>query len=173
MLRSCLGAICSGALALGCGEGRALVVAGPVEDAEPPVDGAPLPTDLTIWPNVQSTASSDPWIAAHHDQIRLMQPRVLALNFVNGNTNAQMNALLAQIFAGLKEGSRYHGYRDPAAPAFFDYQLARSVDLTDRPPPANWQFRNSTRYPRKPAGTSDYWHFNYGALFSQQFAGGG
>jgi len=170
MWRSRLGAFCIGALALGCGEVRALPDAGPVDDAGPPFDGPPLPTDLTIWPNVQSVASSDPWIAAHHDQIRLMQPRVLALNFVNGNSNAQMNALLAQIFAGVKEGSRYHGYRDPGAPAFLDYQLAHSVDLTDHPPPQGWPLRNSTRYPRKPVGTSDYWHFDYGALFSQQFA---
>jgi hypothetical protein len=167
---SCLGAFCVSALALGCGEVSALRDAGQgPDDAGVPVD-APPQTDLTIWPNVQSAASSDPWIAAHHDQIRLMQPRVLALNFDNGNSNAQMNALLAQIFAGLKEGSRYHGYVDPAAPAFLDYQLARSVDLTDHPPPSGWQFRNSTRSPRKPAGTPDYWHFHYGALFSQQFA---
>jgi len=164
--------IAAGIEAAGCGKVTALpdAGAGPIVDASVPPDAEPPETDLTIWPNVTSAANSDPWIAAHHDQIRLMRPRVLALNFVNGNSNAQMTALLTQIFAGVKEGSRYHGYSDAAAPAFLDYRLARSVDLTDHPVPAGWRFRNSTRYPRKPAGTADFWHFNYGALFTQQFA---
>jgi hypothetical protein len=157
-------------VACGSVAGRPDAGPGAGHDAGPDIDAAPPSMDLTVWPNVQSAASSDPWIAAHHDQIRLMRPNVLALNFVNGRTNAEMEALIGQIFAGLKEGSRYHGYTDPGAPAFLDYQLARSVDLTDHPPPSGYQLRNSTRYPRKPAGTADYWHFNYGALFSPQFA---
>src|SRR5262245_49577390 len=63
--------------------------------------------DLTVWPNSESRAISDPWIAEHHDQLREMHPRVLALNFVNGRTNADMEALLGQILAAMKEGSRY------------------------------------------------------------------
>jgi hypothetical protein len=99
-----------------------------------------------------------------------MRPRVLGLNFVNGRTNADMQALFQQIFAGLAEGSRYHGYSDPSAPPFFAYQVVRSVDLTDHPPPAGWTLKNSTRYPRKPASSTDYWHFDYHALFTQTFA---
>jgi len=176
MLRGWIGCLGTCWLAVGCGSVAARSDAGAVDDAVLPadaridIDGRPLGNDPEVWPNLMSAASSDPWIAAHHDELREMHPRVLALNFVNGRSNAEMNALLARIFAGLKEGSRYHGYRDPAAPAFLDYELARSVDLTDHPVPANWPFRNSTRYPRKPAGTADYWHFHYGALFSQQFA---
>ena len=37
-----------------------------------------------VWPNAESAANSDPWLIANHDRIRLMRPRVLAVNFVNG-----------------------------------------------------------------------------------------
>ena len=37
-----------------------------------------------VWPNEESGANSDPWLIANHDRIRLMQPRVLAINFVSG-----------------------------------------------------------------------------------------
>lgn len=128
------------------------------------------PEDLGIWPNSQSAAISDPWIAAHHSEIREMHPRVLALNFVNGRTNADMEALLSQIFAALAEGSRYHGYSDPLAKAFLRYEIGKSVDLTDKNPPQGYPYKNSTLYPRKPAGSPDYWKFDYKALFSEAFA---
>jgi hypothetical protein len=37
-----------------------------------------------IWPNAESAVNSDPWLVANHDRIRLMQPRVLVVNFVHG-----------------------------------------------------------------------------------------
>src|SRR5262249_36553813 len=50
------------------------------------LQGSQAPAGL-VWPNAQSAANSDPWIAQHHDQITEMHPRVLAINFVNnGNT---------------------------------------------------------------------------------------
>jgi hypothetical protein len=123
-----------------------------------------------VWPNPQSQSISDPWIAENHDAIREMHPRVLLLNFVNGRTNADMEALVGQIFDGLQEGSRYHGYSDASAPVFFQYEIAKSVDLTDAVVPPGWQLVNSTKYPRKPDTSTDFWHFDYGALFSAQFA---
>jgi hypothetical protein len=168
--------VCSGAVALaGCATHLPREDGGMAEDAgedgggvlDGGTDGG---EDLGVWPNSQSAASSDPWIPAHHDQIREMHPKVLALNFVNGRTNAEMEVLIAQIFAGLKEGSRYHGYVDANAPPFLIYELAKAVDLTDHPPPAGWVFKNSTLYPRKPLGSPDTWRFHYGALFSQEFA---
>jgi hypothetical protein len=158
-VRTLLVAVVSGLAA--CGGGSGSMDGGGQPDLAPP----PL-----VWPNAESAANSDPWIVAHHQELREMHPRVLALNFVNGRTNADMEALIGQIFAGLKEGSRYHGYTDPAAPPFLIYEIAKSVDLTDHPPPANYQFHNSTLYPRKSASSTDYWHFDYAALFNQQFA---
>ena len=177
MWRTSFAILCT--LAVACGSVAARHDGGLADDDAPLPDSGsgvdigdipPLGSDPGVWPNLMSAASSDPWIAEHHNQIREMHPRVLALNFVNGRTNAEMNALLGQIVDGLLEGSRYHGYRDPSAPAFLHYHLARAVDLTDHPVPPGWPLRNSTRYPRKPAGTADFWHFHYGALFSQEFA---
>ncbi len=110
-----------------------------------PDAGADAGPDLSVWPNVVSFANSDPWIAAHHDALREMRPRVLALNFVNGRSNADMESLLHRIFDGLAEGSRYHGYSDASAPAFLHYEIAKSVDLTDHPPPSGWTRSRTTR----------------------------
>jgi hypothetical protein len=54
------------------------------------------------------------------------------------------------------EGSRYHGYADPQAPVFVDYQIDKVVDLRDP----------SAAYP-------DFWPaepFDTGALFTEAFA---
>jgi len=122
------------------------------------------------WPNPVAPGTSDPWIATHHDQIVTMRPRVLALNFVNKRTNAEMNALLQKITAAIAEGTRPHGDRDPSAQPFLKYEIAYSVDLRDSPPPAAWPHNNSTRYPRENP-TEGQWGFDYGKLFSQEYAG--
>ena len=93
-------------------------------------DLAPL-----YWPNAQSSANSDPWIAEHHAEIRQMRPRVLALQFVNGRTMDAARAQLNEEVAVIAEASRYHGYEDPAAPPFLAYDLAYLIDLRDATPP--------------------------------------
>jgi hypothetical protein len=121
------------------------------------------------WPNAESSASSDPWLAEHHDRIRTLRPRVLALNFVNAKTNAQMIADVEKIMAALAEGSRWHGWDDASAPAMLQPELVAAIDLRDDPVPAGWPWNNSTLYPREdpPAGT---WGFDYAALFGDAFA---
>ena len=133
---------------------------------------APLgpPPTMVEWPNAESKANSDPWIAQNHDRITRMSPKALALNFVNGRSNADMNGLFSTIMSGLSEGSRYHGYSDASATPFLSYSIAKSVNLTDAMPPASWPYINSTRYPRRSPSVGAYWRFDYGALFSQQYA---
>ncbi len=151
-----------------------LVVADAAVDAS---DGA-LPADtcdidgaLCIWPNQVSRANSDPWIMEHHDRLDRMQPRILAINFTNGGSMASMHSLLTQVIAGFREGSRYHGYSDPDAPAFLDYQLAYEIDLRDQPPANDWLFVNSTSYPRRPDPSGEeVSKLDYGELFTQAFA---
>ncbi len=121
-------------------------------------------SDLTIWPNTTSFANSDPWLADHHDSIREMRPHVLVLNFANHRSVQEVTARVHEIFAGLDEGSRYHGYSDPIAPAFLAYKLAKVVDLTDGSPRAN-----SALTPRK-ANAQDAWQFGYGALFGKELS---
>ena len=140
-------------------------------------DSCPSPTQCMpdghcgglVWPNDDSQANSDPWLAAHHDEITLMRPRILALNYVNARSMDDMQSQLQEVADILAEGSRYHGYADPDAPAFLDYQLATMVDLRDASPPPGWQYNNSSLYPREnpPTGT---WGFDYGQLFTQTYA---
>jgi hypothetical protein len=111
-----------------------------------------------IWPNGESLANSDPWLVAHHDEIRQMRPRVLALNFVHGLSDAQARGQLEALCAALRESSRWHGYRDPAAPAFLEYEIAGIADLTE---PAGRLDRNSARFPRAPDGVG----LDYAALY--------
>jgi hypothetical protein len=129
-------------------------------------------SDLTIWPNDQSQAMSDPWLVAHHDELRQMQPRVLVLNFANSITTAQVDEFVNnRVFPGIREGSRYHGYSDPAAPAFLAPKLVGIVDLTDAFPPIGWNSPNSTKLPLKATLTAaDQYRFDYSALFTQAFA---
>jgi len=133
-------------------------------------DAGPVPAaPERVWPNEESAASSDPWIALHHAELREMRPRVLALNFVNAKTNGQMREQLRQVIDDFAEASRYHGYSNPDAPVFLRYQLAYLADLRDDPPPAGWRYNNSTRYPRQQPRRGT-WGFDYGALFTQEFA---
>jgi len=111
-----------------------------------------------IWPNADSGANSDPWLVAHHDRITAMRPRVLALNFVHGLREARARAQLEALCAALRESSRWHGYRDPAAPAFLDYTV---LDIVDLSAPAGRVDRNSARFPRAADGVG----LDYAALY--------
>ncbi len=139
---------------------------GGLSDAGAPDAGAPDagPPGLE-WPNAESSAASDPWIAAHHDELTRMRPRILALNFVNGRSNADMEAHFEAIFGAMREATRPHGEGAP----FLDPVIARAVDLTDAAPPPDHPYRNSTRYPREvpPEGR---WSFDYERLFHADFA---
>lgn len=123
------------------------------------------PAARVEWPNAEAQATSDPWIVDNHDRIEVMRPRVLALDFVNARGTAEMEALFESIFAAIREATRPHGEGEP----FLQYEIARSVDLRDEVPPADWPYRNSTLYPREdpPTGT---WGFDYEQLFGERFA---
>jgi hypothetical protein len=122
-----------------------------------------------VWPNAESAANSDPWLAEHHAEIAELRPRVMVLNFVNAKTNEQVLAQLAEVVDGMAESSRWHGYDDPWAPSALRYELAYAIDLRDETPPAGWPYNNSTLYPREdpPTGT---WGFDYEQLFAEEFA---
>jgi hypothetical protein len=130
------------------------------------------------WPNAFSSANSDPWIVQHHDDISEMHPRVLALNFADQEDRADAQGIsVAQIWQsdvnnviqGLNESSRYRGYRDPGAPQFLQYTVAKSVDFGDQGnPPPGWNHRNSSKLPIK--CDNSWYQFDYSQLFSQAFA---
>lgn len=126
--------------------------------------------DLTLWPNRTSNANSDPWLAENHDLLKRLKPRVLLVNFSNDHPRAKLEALAKQIIAGLAEGSRWHGYADPQAPVFLQYEVFKLVDLRD----AGSQMKgDSSRIPIKRgkdgkprAGIN----LDYNAFFSEAFA---
>jgi hypothetical protein len=122
-----------------------------------------------VWPNEESFANSDPWIPQHHDEITQMRPRVLALNYVNARSMEEMHAQLQEVRDIIAESSRWHGYADPEAPVFLEYELAHEVDLRDAVPPPGWPYNNSTLYPREEP-VDQYWGFDYERLFDADYA---
>ena len=84
-----------------------------------------LSADPSIWPNTLSRANSDPWLAANHDRLRQMRPRVMVINFANGLSAEKGQAQITALIHALQESSRYHGYEDKAAPPFLVYEIAK------------------------------------------------
>jgi hypothetical protein len=139
----------------------------------PGVARAGISKDLSVWPNVKSSANSDVWLAKNHSRIRLLKPRVLVLNFSNNRTPEQAKGIVEKLIAALAESSRYHGYANPKAPVTLQYEIAKFVDLADRPadprPEGERLDGNSTKYPRVPKWTEGI-NFQYGKLFGPEFA---
>lgn len=125
--------------------------------------------DVTEWPNELSRATSDPWLGENHDTVATLRPRVLALNFVNTKSNAQMLADYDNLTAAFREASRPRGHVDPDAAPMLEYEVAYAIDLRDPVPPEGWPYNNSTKFPRENP-TDGYWSFDYEQLFTQQFA---
>jgi hypothetical protein len=136
----------------------------------PPDAGADAAEAGLEWPNATSQSTSDPWLAEHHDALTKMRPKVLAINFDNDPaTRKNFKAHVEALTRGFAEGSRYHGYVDPKAPAFLEYEVAHWVDLADASPPAGWTHKYSTKVPVDCSSTAFY-NFDYAALFDERFA---
>lgn len=123
-------------------------------------------SDLSIWPNTKSRANGDDWIVRNHDSIRKMRPRLLVLNFSNQHDMAHVQKMTEQLIAALAESSRYHGYKDPKAPVFLEYQVLKYVDLRDPGGTKN----NSAKSPIKKQIAPPEINMDYGALFNETFA---
>jgi hypothetical protein len=123
------------------------------------------PADLTVWPNQASRANSDRWLVEHHDKLRRMNPRLLLLNFSNEASRQHLDRLTRELIAALAEGSRYHGYKDPRAPVFLNYQVFKFVDLRE----AGKRTGNSACLPLR-KGQDTGFNMDYSAYFSDGFA---
>lgn len=150
-------ALLGSSLALGCGQSEGDLL---TPSCGPGASGADVPCPDT-WPNDKSRANSDPWLAAHHDELTSIHPRVLLLHFDNQIAMSQVRTNTDALVQKLAEGSRYHGYSSP----FLQYEIAYAVDLTDRPPPPGWENTYSTRLPTTSDGALDP-----APLFGQLFA---
>lgn len=123
------------------------------------------PSDTTQWPNTTSRANGDRWLAENHDKIRKMSPRVLVVNFSNEAKKDHIERLVGKIIEGVREGSRYHGYKDAKAPAFLDYQVFKYADLRE----ADKTKGNCPHVPIKTAPKNKF-NMDYSAYFSEKFA---
>ncbi|MBM3887700.1 MAG: hypothetical protein FJ388_01105 [Verrucomicrobia bacterium] len=137
-----------------------------VAGADPFADPANDPADPAVWPNRFSRANSDRWLVDNHNPIRQMNPRLLVLNFSNLRWRAHLDRMTRDLIAAIAESSRYHGYRDPAAPAFLHYHVFKFVDLRD----AGRTNGNSRLLPIKTHAKPTEFNFDYNALFSPAFA---
>jgi hypothetical protein len=100
---------------------------------------------------------------ANHDALREIRPRVLVLNFDNLSPGDAIRPAIETQIKALAEGSRYHGYTDPEAPPFLQYEIADVVDLTDANTSAS-TFTSSTRVP-----VDSESRFETERLFSSEF----
>ena len=136
-------------------------------------DGDPVPPDLpsdpTVWPNLTSHRNSDPWLWQHHDEIRKMRPRVLVLNFANNVDMDGIRERTRNLIGALAEGTRHHGFKDPSAPAFLEYDVVRHVDLRDEHPAEDRKHDNSSLFPVKPNASAEVL-CDYGRLYGSEFA---
>ncbi len=136
---------------------------------QPATAPAGLPDDLTVWPNRVSYRNSDPWIWQNHDQIRKMRPRVLVLNFANDVDMPGIQERTEKLIKALAESTRYHGFENPDAPAFLEYEVVKYVDMRDRPAPPERLHKNSAFLPLKPDGPKDF-GCDYSPFYGDAFA---
>lgn len=122
------------------------------------------PAETTVWPNQTSCANSDPWLAANHDRIRSMRPRLLLINFSNEHSRGQLNAITKQLIQALAEASRYHGYANPKALAFLNYKVFKFIDLSDG------KRGDSRLVPIKDPKAKEGHNMKYSQFFSEEFA---
>ena len=129
-----------------------------------------LPDDVTIWPNTVSYRNSDPWLWQNHDKIRKMRPRVLVLNFANDVDMEQIRRHVEGIIRATAEATRYHGFKDPSAPAFIEYEVAQYVDLRDKTGPNVGQRTTSSVLPVKQDRKPHEALCDYAGFFTGEFA---
>lgn len=98
-----------------------------------------------------------------------MRPRVLVLNFANDVDMAGIEERTRKLVAAIAESTRYHGFADPSAPAFLEYDVVRYVDLRDSNPSADRKHETSELFPAKPKGTPGF-QCNYEGLYGEALA---
>lgn len=156
-----------------CGGATAQSTDGP-SGVAPGAANIPAPPDLgddpSVWPNTVSYRNSDDWIWRNHDQIREMRPRVLILNFANDADDNAIRAHAETLVKAFAEATRYHGYADPTATSFMQYQILKFIDLRDDAARETPERKTSSRMPIKNDLRPGEPLLDYAALFSDEFA---
>ena len=135
-----------------------------------PLSGTPAPVIAAskqqyIWPNTTSHTNGDAWLRVHHAEVTELHPNVLILFGNNTDTLAHVQSFANSAIAAFKEGSRYHGYKDPVSKPQLNYTIAKIADMRDTATtawPAAW--------PLQPVAVPNNSNFIYEGLFTQAFA---
>jgi hypothetical protein len=114
----------AGAGAAGNAGGSATAAAGSGVAPAAGSGGAPSAGAELVWPNADSSANSDPWLAQNHDKITQLRPRVLVIDLENTD-EVRAKKLIDQHIASLKEASSFHKYKEPAAEPAVVYELVK------------------------------------------------
>jgi hypothetical protein len=138
--------------------------------ARPDVVPENLSSDLTVWPNRVSYRNSDDWLWQNHDKLRRLQPRVLVLNFANDVEMKHIRAHVEGIIRATAEATRYHGFKNPGAPSFIEYEVAKYVDLRDKTGPNAGKHLTGTLLPLKKDRRPHEVLCDYGEFFTDEFA---
>jgi hypothetical protein len=80
--------------------------------------------DPAVWPNEMSRANSDDWLAANHDRITQLRPKVLVIDLEN---TANADKLITDHINALKLVSTPHGFKDSNAQPAVAYELVSVV----------------------------------------------
>lgn len=129
-----------------------------------------LGDDPAIWPNTASRSNSDEWLWRNHDTIKEMRPRVLVINFANDADEARVQEHAAGVVKGFKEATRHHGYENPDAPSFINYEIVKIIDMRDETAKTAPVRKTSSLMPVKQDHRRGEPLLDYTALFSDEFA---
>lgn len=156
-----------GAVGAGCGRCGEGFERGPDGGCELTEDG-----DYVEWPNPASDATGDAWLRANHQEVEVLRPRVLVLNFANDSSMSEVEQLVDEIVAGFEYASQPAELGSDAEPQL-QYEVAKVVDMRNgragNPPvPDGWPHDNSTLFPREE--TARGLRFDYEEMFSRGFA---
>jgi hypothetical protein len=157
----------AGAQSTGDPTGQSEATTRPADDLPTPPD---LSDDLAIWPNRVSHRNSDEWLWRNHERIRKMRPRVIVLNFANDVEMDAVRTHVETIVHATAEATRYHGFENPDAPAFIEYDVVKYVDLRDREGPEAGKRTTSTRFPRKSDRKAGEVLCDYAQFYTDEFA---
>ena len=77
-----------------------------------------------IWPNPESSANSDAWLAENHDRITQLRPRVLVID-LESTAETQAKQLIDQHITALSEASTFHKYKSSGQSPAVVYELVK------------------------------------------------
>lgn len=170
MIRPVVSLVLLVVVAVAAGQTRVAPSGGARPGSQPALVPPDLPDDLSVWPNRVSYRNSDDWLWQNHEKIRKMRPRVLVLNFANDVSMEQIRTHVEGIIRATAEATRYHGYRNPDAPAFIEYRVVKYVDLRDRTGSNAGKRVTSSLLPRKRDRRPGEVLCDYSGFYTDEFA---